>query len=66
MKCPECKTKIEPSGMCCNSGKDSGYQCYCEKCDVWWVETFDDRIIVDEFLILTWKRNKEGEAEKET
>ena len=50
MTCCKCGTKIEPSGMCCNSGADSGYQCFCEKCGVMWIDTFDGRILVDSFL----------------
>jgi len=52
MKCPTCGSELERSGMCCNAGANSGYQCYCEKCTVWFVETFDGRILFDEFLTL--------------
>jgi hypothetical protein len=50
MKCLECGKKIEPSGMCCNSEANSGYQCYCENCKIMWIDTFDGRILIDEFL----------------
>ena len=53
MKCLECELEIEPSGMCCNSGANSGYQCFCEKCKIIYVNTFDGRILVDTFLTLT-------------
>jgi len=60
MKCPRCgKFLGEPSGMCCNAGKDSGYQYYCENCRIWLVETFDGRILIDEFLTLVVQPTKE-------
>lgn len=52
MKCPVCGSKLEPSGMCCNAGCNSGYQCYCETCKVWFVDTFAGGILLDEFLTI--------------
>jgi DNA-directed RNA polymerase subunit RPC12/RpoP len=52
VRCPNCGAiRFKPDGMCCNSGKDSGYQYYCRKCGVWFVQTFDGRILIDEFLM---------------
>lgn len=52
MRCPKCGSKLERSGMCCNAREDSGYQCYCANCKIWFIETFDGRILIDEFLTL--------------
>jgi len=53
MICPECNIDLgKPDGMCCNSGANSGYQYYCSKCKVWYVETWSGRITVDGFLTL--------------
>lgn len=52
-KCPLCHTRKEtPDGMCCNSRCNSGYQYHCENCGIWFIKTFDGRILVDEFLTL--------------
>ena len=50
MKCPGCNAELKPSGMCCDSGEDSGYQCWCDNCKTMWIDTFDGRILVDELL----------------
>lgn len=52
MICPICFAELNRDGMCCNAGANSGYQCYCDCCDIWFVETFDGRIFIDEFLTL--------------
>lgn len=60
MKCPICNTELEASGMCCNAKQDSGYQCYCENCRIWFIETFDGRVLIDGFLTKMIQPKKEA------
>jgi len=63
MKCPGCNRELgKPDGMCCGAGRNSGYQYYCEKCKVWLVETFDGRVLIDEFLTRVVQPNEQEET----
>jgi hypothetical protein len=69
IRCPNCGAIRfnTPEGMCCNSGKDSGYQYHCRKCGAWFIDTFDGRVIVDNFLTTVYGRKEvQPEEEKET
>jgi len=52
MFCPECGSPLQADGACYNTKEKSGYQCYCEKCEVWWVAAVDGNYYKDEFLTL--------------
>jgi len=57
VRCPNCGAmRFKPDGMCCNSGCNGGYQYYCKKCGVWFVKTFDGRILVDALLTAVYQK----------
>jgi hypothetical protein len=66
VRCPNCRAIRfnTPDGMCCNSGANSGYQYHCRKCGIWFVDTFDGRIIVDTFLTIVAQPRKVTLREK--
>jgi hypothetical protein len=65
VRCPNCKALVfdEPQGMCCNAGAESGYQYQCPHCNIWFIDTFDGRQIIDFFLTVALNANQETKGE---